>query len=207
MTGEIHMTRKAYIGVIFLVCCALMLQFGCGKPKPSRFYILSPLPPEEAPSSRQDVSTGIGPVEFPDYLLRPQIVTQTNANQLDYAEYERWAEPLNENFARVLADNLTHLIPTDRVHLYPWLGTLEVHYRLLIEVIRFDQGEDGQITLTALWGLLDAPNREQLLQRRSSFSRPAADTTGYAGIAAAMSELVGEFSREVAQALQSIRRQ
>ena len=198
-------TRKATLGVIVLAACALLLQPGCGKSKPSRFYVLSPLPPGDA-SSLQELSIGVGPLEFPDYLLRPQIATQSNANQLDYAEYDRWAEPLNENFARVLAGNLSQLIPTDKVHIYPWLEILRVQLQLLIEVTKFGQTEDGRIVLTVSWSVLDKAKREDLLQRRSTFSRPApaADPTDYAALAAGMSELIGEFSREVAQALRDL---
>ncbi len=198
---------KTTLGVIVLAACALLLQPGCSGTKPSRFYVLSPLPPGDA-SSLQELSIGVGPLEFPDYLLRPQIAIQSNANQLEYAEYDRWAEPLNENFARVLAGNLSQLIPTEKVHIYPWLEILRVRFQLLVEVTNFEQTEDGRIVLTVSWSVLDKTKREDLLQRRSTFSRPApaADPTDYAAIAAAMSELVGEFSREVAQALRDIQR-
>ena len=197
--------RAITISVIILAACALLLQPGCGKSKPSRFYVLSPLPPGDA-SALQELSIGVGPMKFPDYLLRPQIATQTNANQLDYADYDRWAEPLDENFARVLAGNLARIIPSDHVHVYPWLETLKVHYQLLVRVRRFGVTEEGQVLLYVSWSVLDDTNREQILQRYSTFQRPApaAVPTDYTGVAAAMSELLGEFSREVAQALKDL---
>ena len=198
---------KAVLGWMVWACLALLLLPGCGKSKPSRFYVLSPLPPGDV-SSNLDLSIGIGPLKFPDYLLRPQIVTQKKANQLDYAEYDRWAESLDENFARILAGNLTQLIPTDKVHIYPWLEIMRVQYQLLVEVTRFGQTEDGRIILIVSWSVLDHLNRVDLLQRRSKFSRPgpAANLMDYTALAAGMSELVGEFSREVARALVDLQR-
>lgn len=74
----------------------------------------------------------------------------------------------------------------------------------MVEVTKFGQTEDGRIVLTVSWSVLDKAKREDILQRRSTFSRPAADPTDYAALAAGMSELIGEFSREVAQALRDL---
>ena len=201
-TMDIH---KIALGVIVLAAMALLLQQGCSGSKPSRFYVLSPLALEEG--VEKDISVGIGPLRFPDYLLRPQIAIQTNANRLDYAEYDRWAEPLDENFARILASNLASLIPSDKVHVYPWLETLNLHYQMLVRVRRFGQTEDGQVVLNVSWSILDENTRENLVQRYTSFGRPApaGETTDYTAVAAAMSELLGEFSREAAQALRELK--
>ena len=206
-TAKTMRLTKITLGIVVLAAGMLVLQTGCAKSKPSRFYLLSPLPAGDTAANR-DLAVGIGPLKFPDYLLRPQIATHANANQLDYAEYDRWAEPLDENFARVLAGNLVRLIPTERVYIYPWLETLPVHYQLLVGVRSFGQTEDGRIELTVSWSIMDDASRQHLLKRRSTFSRPApsADPMDYASVAAGMSELVGEFSREVAQALRDLQK-
>jgi uncharacterized lipoprotein YmbA len=202
------MTRETCIpvaGAVVMAAMILMLQPGCSGSKPSRFYVLSPLALEEA--AQQDLSVGIGPLRFPDYLLRPQIAIQTNANQLDYAEYDRWAEPLDENFSRILASNLARLIPSDQVHVYPWLETLRVHFQMLVRVRRFGQTEAGQVILNVSWSILDDTTGEHLVQRYSTYSRPAppGEPTDYAAVAAAMSELLGQFSQDAAQALRELR--
>ena len=56
---------------------------------------------------------GVGPITVPKYLDRPQIVTRSGRNQLALGEFDRWAEPLQDNVLRVLAENLAFLIPTD----------------------------------------------------------------------------------------------
>jgi uncharacterized lipoprotein YmbA len=84
-----------------------------------------------------DISVGIDQLKFPDFLLRPQIVTQSSANKMDYAEYDRWAESLDENFSRVMAENLSKLIPTENVYVFPWKSSTVIHYRLTFAVTQF----------------------------------------------------------------------
>ena len=76
---------------------------------PSRFYVLSSLSASEtiaATAATQGPVIGVGPITLPKYLDRPQIVTRAGSNQLALAEFDRWAEPLQDNVARVLAENL-----------------------------------------------------------------------------------------------------
>jgi uncharacterized lipoprotein YmbA len=91
---------------------------------PARFYVLSALPGGEAASpvaaAERGLAIGIGPVTFPKYLDRPQIVTSTSPYALNMAEFDRWAEPLESNFVRVLAENLALLIPMARFVVAPW---------------------------------------------------------------------------------------
>jgi uncharacterized lipoprotein YmbA len=78
---------------------------------PSRFYTLMPLPRAEQSRAFDTDETNsqflaVGPIRFPGYLAREQIVVRGAQNRLDISENDRWAEPLEENFARVLSQNL-----------------------------------------------------------------------------------------------------
>ena len=48
---------------------------------------------------------------LPGALDRPQIARRLGPNQLDYAEYDRWAGPLDEMIRRVLAVDLRPRLP------------------------------------------------------------------------------------------------
>jgi len=69
------------------------------------------------------VQNVVGPVELPEYLDRPQIMTCESRNELQFAEFDRWAGSLEKAFSRVLAVNLSILLSTDRVAVYPWKTT------------------------------------------------------------------------------------
>ena len=109
---------------LFAVLLSLLVA-GCigSATRPSTFYVLStdsaaPVAGRESPAP--PLSLGLGPVELPDVLDRPQIVTRPDSNRVDLAEYDRWGGDLGEDLSRVLAQNLMARLNTDAVLLYPW---------------------------------------------------------------------------------------
>jgi uncharacterized lipoprotein YmbA len=76
----------------------------------------------------------VGPVTFPKYLDRPQIASRY---ELTFAEFERWAEPLNTNFTRAFTEHLARLIPTDRLVVFPWPRATPIDYQVTVEVAHF----------------------------------------------------------------------
>ncbi|MBW2217673.1 MAG: membrane integrity-associated transporter subunit PqiC, partial [Deltaproteobacteria bacterium] len=129
----------------------LMLLTGCASTEPSRFYTLTPIPGPDAEvlseTVAQDVSVGVGPINIPDYLDRQQIVTSSNQNEIKMSEFDRWAGSLEDSFARVLSENLSVLLSTDRVFLFPWRGIITVDYHIGVDVIQFDGELGGNASL------------------------------------------------------------
>jgi uncharacterized lipoprotein YmbA len=146
---------------------------------------------------------GVGPVAVPEYLNRTQIVTRTGENQLELAEFDRWAEPLQKNLSRVLVLNLSTLLSTDRVALHPWNRSTPMDYQVIVDVARFEAGTDRTTSLLARWSIVDGASREALLVRKSSFREPIADG-GYEATVASMSRAVAALSREIAGAVRDL---
>ena len=130
------------------------------------------------------------------------MVTRTGQNELRLAEFDRWAGPLDENFAQVLADNLSILLATDRVSLFPWPKSTPIDYQVAVEVTQFDGAPGGMVLLTARWTLRSGDGQHTLAMRKSSISESVAGAD-YAALAAAQSRAVARLSREVAAAIQS----
>src|SRR6267378_3040726 len=88
-----------------LFACAMSLGLaGClGSSRPARFYTLAPLQIRDGPGSTStDATLAIGPVEIPDSIDRPQIVTRTGANELVVAEFDRWGSSLDREITASL---------------------------------------------------------------------------------------------------------
>lgn len=140
-----HLYRVSF-ALVNLASIVVVLG-GCSfaRQQPTRLYVLTTLPATEAvlPGGvTPGLAVVVGPVELPQYVNRPQIVTGNTSNELHHAAFAQWAEPLADNFARVLAENLSLLLGTDRVAVFPWRGPLPMKYQVMVEVTRF-LGEPG----------------------------------------------------------------
>jgi len=183
---------------VFLTGLCLLILAGCGITKPSRFYILTPV--EESGSAihaAQGPAVGIGPLRFPDYLDRPEIVHRSGDNQLYYAGSDRWAEPLKATFSRTLAENLSVLLPTERISMHPWPRDTELDYQLILFITRFDADAGGMIVLSTHWEIIRTGDRS-VVERRKAVYTEAAGSPAYTDIVAAQSRAVEALSRDIA---------
>jgi len=199
LTGTVLM-----ILFIFLGGC-----LGKGTQKPTEFYLLQPLNPsieEQGPGAGEGIVLGIGPVRVRDYLNRPQIVTRPSTNEITIHDFHYWGEPLSTNFTAILAQNLSALLSTDRILIFPYRSKQELplEYQVAVDVIRFD-GEPGvEATLLAQYYILEFKENEkkQIVTKQPSFTKPLADKS-FETLVAAMSELVVDLSREIAEEIKA----
>ena len=146
---------------------------------------------------------GIGPVDLPQYLDRPQIVTHTAGNELNINEFNRWAEPLQQNFARVLASNIGELLDTDEAFVFPWGGSVSVEYQVRIEVSNFIGQLGGESLLVARWSIIGENGSKVLMARRSQLEAKSSNAS-YEALVIAMNQTLANLSREIAAAIRSL---
>jgi uncharacterized lipoprotein YmbA len=198
--------------LVFLICPLIatsLLVSSCSlgrQSPPTRLYTLTALAQTDGgqqATGTQGLAIGVGPVELPEYVNRPQIVTGDSGNELRRAEFAQWAEPLGTNFTRVLASNLSTLLATDRVAVFPWKGPVPLDYQVVVEVTQFLGNPNGSVSLVALWRVLGKDGREALVSRQSSFT----ESTGsqeYGALAAALSRTVASLSRDIATTITTL---
>src|SRR5256885_10178986 len=148
---------------------SLALLAGCGSSPDTRFYPRAPPPPPTKPADRSStpqVGVGIRSVVLPADLDRPQIVTRTGPNTVHLAEFDRWSSPLRESVANVIAENLSVLLPADRVAVYPWPPGVSIDYQVIVEVTRLELRMDGPCALDAWWRI-QAKDQESVVGRSS----------------------------------------
>jgi hypothetical protein len=133
------------------------------------------------------------------YLDRLQIVTRASRARLILGEFDQWAAPLQDTITRALAENLSLLIPTDRLLLHPWSRTAEPAYQVRVEVAQFDAGPSGEVVLAVHWRILSA-HEQELVMRRSRFTA-AAGGQDYEATVIAMGHTLDALSRDLAAAL------
>jgi uncharacterized lipoprotein YmbA len=199
--------RHLLLAMIIILGVFTVLQWGCVSSPPSRFYLLnSQLPSlaETQPSSGQGcLSLGIGPITMPGYLDQPNIVTRSAANQLMLAGYDLWAEPLKENFTMIISQNLSALLCTKSIVIFPWLGSIPIDYRIEIDVMRFDGERGGKVTLDAWYRILRGDGKALLLARKAGVIEPT-EGEDYKALVAAQSRALGQLSHEIAEAIKTL---
>jgi hypothetical protein len=186
---------RAAFAVILLVLAA------CGSSPPSRFYTLHPTlsqkPLQAAAAWAPKKVVGIGPVEIPDYLDRPQIVTRSTQNRVSLSEFDLWGGALKADINRVLVENLCAILPPDRFSPIAWTQGIPMDYRVTLNVIRFDVKPGEEVKLCAQWTLSGKERKAGTLIVSSSFSeRLAGDDLN--DVVSAMSRAVGRLSEEIA---------
>jgi uncharacterized lipoprotein YmbA len=180
----------------------ILLASGCATTsRPVDFYTLSPAAVSGAPESlpancREDV-IGIGPVLWPHYLDRPQIVTRLSPNRISFDEFHRWAGPLEEEFERVLIDDLSKLLQTDYVIKSPGKLPYKPRYQVQIHIDQFDGQPGDAVTLKAAWSIVDPNSGKEAALRESTLRVPTTDG-GYEAMVVAASTAVAELSRQIA---------
>ncbi len=176
-----------------------LLVAGCGSSPPTNFYMLNDVAQDPAPGSASMISVGFGSVRLPAYADRPQIVTRESSTDLQLAEFHQWAEPLQDSVVRVLADNLSKLLSTDHVFAFP--RETQPRYWVSVDMARFDV-EAQEAVLIAQWTLTDTNGNETLAVKRTRLTAQA-DLSDYSSIANALSDVLGQLSRDIAAAITS----
>ncbi len=192
-----------------ILLAAALAACGGGPSSPGRFYVLASPTDLSATMPQQttgkDLVVGVGPVKLPPHLDRTQIVIQATQHRLDLKDLDQWAEPLKEGFTRVLAQNLSQLLGTDRIVQFPWRRPFTVKLQVTVEGLRFDTDAAGESVLAARWSILDGDGRKLLYSRTSTY-RNQASGNGVEPIVAAMSRNLVELSREIAASVSALSR-
>ncbi len=206
---------RLYFILPALFCCTFPAFIsGCASTAPTKFYILNTIesaaPAEEVVTGEKGPAVGLGPLVLPGYLKRPHIVTRGEGNELYFAEFDRWAEPLTKNIYRVLTENLSNILRTQHVYAYPFERGRMLKYRVEIEIVNFEVNSGGEAELVSRWTVYGSAgdgdgddSRTELISERSSF-REASGGGGYEASVSALNKTLDLFSREIASAIKGL---
>jgi uncharacterized lipoprotein YmbA len=204
--SEIRNPKSEIIRLLLALaaCACLTGCFGFLKPAraTARNFVLTPLPTAAAVAAAPgSLAVGVGQVKLPAYLFNTSFAVRTGTNEINYLPSVLWAERLDTGLQRVLAANLATLLPTDQVRLSAWRSE-DVSAEVYVAMEQFDLDAKGNGVLVAWWRIL-APGGEKTLKAgETRLTRqgplPEADP---AGAVATLSELVGDLSRQLAQAV------
>ncbi len=172
---------------------------------PTRFFVLTAVTGPDSPAAKRPhppipgIAIGVGPVTLPAYLDRPQMVTRIEPNELEVSESDRWAEPLRSSFPRVLAEDLSKDVGTDRVVVFPWYKAA-LQYQVKVEVLNFEPNSDGRVSLDAIWTLYIPESGKSIATQQTALRRETSEDVPDA-LAGGLSGLVADLAHEIASAI------
>ncbi len=198
-----------------LLAFGLVILAGCGSSPAARFYLLSPTAQASAPAAdpapaatanSPSVTLAVGPVDLPSYLDRPQMARRVDDNRMEFAEFDRWAEPLKENLSRVFVENLAALLPAANVRSFPMRGSAPpAEYQVAMDIRRFEAAPGNLALLEARFTITKGETGELLASRTVRLSEPF-EKKRWDSVVAAQSRCLELLSREVATAIQELQK-
>jgi len=191
------MRRPALLALVF---AAAALAAGCGTSPPSRFYTLAATATPAATSSTLFVA--VGPVTVPAVVDRPEFVVSTGTNELKLDDFNRWGSPLQDNLARVIAENLVAILGTPRVILFPQQLASDPDYRVAVEIRTFGSTLGKSAAIDAVWTI--RRSRDGKTQTGRTTARENVGDDSYEALAAAHSRAVERLSLDIANAIRAL---
>ncbi|MAD77354.1 MAG: hypothetical protein CML20_21715 [Rheinheimera sp.] len=154
----------------------------CSSPPPVSYYQLSaPQPPRLNPEQRQipEQSLHLQPVLVANYLNGAGLVMQRSEVELVIASRHLWADALDQQMYRLLAEQLQARIPA--LQLSP--VSIASDMRLQLTVDRFHAQNDGVAVISGYYTLLSGDKRAT---QRFSYQQPLT-ADGYPAMVSALS--------------------
>jgi len=187
--------------VCVTIIVGVIMLTACGRTPPAKFYTLQPVQQSSMGRSLPaDVGLAVGPVEIPAAVDRTEIVTRDAGNEVSFSQYHRWAAPLRQSIASVIAQNIGTLLGTERVAPFTRENIFRPTHRVVININRYDSRLSKEFLIDATWSIKDLDGNKPLLIRNSIIREPLA-TSNYEGLVAAQSRALATLSEELAKAI------
>ena len=191
-----------------LACLGAAIAAGClGGGAAPRFYTLSSAAgadggSEAAVAARPGLGLAVGPIEFPRYLDRPEIVTRDGAHRLVLWDQHRWGGSLRNDILRVMGDDLGALLGTTRVAVFPAEPRFPLDYRVLLELLEFEGVLGGEVVLRARWTVAGPDGRALAVEETRV--EEATASASWQDLVAAQSAALGRVTRQIADRIASL---
>ena len=202
---NVHVSRFNWIAAV-LLCLGLAGCIG-GTSAPTQFYMLDPVSPTSLDparvSKRPVVLVSLDPVEVPEYLNRPQIVTHLDRAEYQLDEFNRWMEPLGDNLTRVIAENLSEMLAADGIDILSMSRPVETDYTVAVQILRLDGRRGQDMVLVARWSLFDQTDDSLSLTKRSIIQETVNDDT-FQGLVQLQNRMIESLSRAIADVIKPI---
>jgi len=171
----------------------------CGSSPKTHFYTLSTshLSDVHVEHSAAGVRIGVWRAKIPALLDRAEIVTRSGTHTVELADFHKWADRLDYNVSRLIANELSKRLQTDNVMISPWSSYANNDYQVKLNIDRFDGELGGEIVFRGSWSLLSGDGSKELVREVFTY-KAQADGITYSDMIAALSKLTVQLAENIA---------
>jgi uncharacterized lipoprotein YmbA len=188
------MMRSLALGFVALLAA-------CGSSPKTQFYTLDPVAPQAAAQASPPVPVQVASVHIPPALDRQEMVRESAPHRLDVSDQNRWGGSLDNMVQRVLTQDLAQRLPPSSVVL-PQEPAPAHHDAIVVDILQFDEDAGGTVIFDGSWSLTARDSDKPLSSRHVHLSAQAASNS-YSDQVAAMSNVIGALSDNIARDLAS----
>ena len=182
--------------LIVLLTLACLTACGGRSPQP-KYYMLGAEQPVVALLQGANSTVVLRQASLPSYLDRDALVLRSGeAVQIVVAEYHLWAEPLRKAVPRLLEETMRPLLQEKGLHLL-WSDATDAALQVDAAFLRLDGAPGGTAGISARWRIL---GREGALLAQGLFTKEIDAGDSHESMVRALSLLLADFGRELAQA-------
>jgi uncharacterized protein len=186
--------------VVIVALAALLAS--CGTSPSVRYYTLSE-PAATTVDKSGHALVALGPLSLADYLQRPQIVVRRQDQQLQVAEYDRWAETPDRAIARWLARDLDAQLAAATV-VDATTPASAPDYRVRGAIAQWDVDASANAVLVAQWEIIDRNGKPVVAMRSSRYATAIASVKDYAEVVRGLNATLAALADEIAAALSRV---
>jgi uncharacterized lipoprotein YmbA len=194
-----------------LLATTLVLAAGCNvipspQADPTRFYVLASPSPAAPGIVAKLKRINLRPVEVASYLRSRPMVVRRGDNEVQFRDFARWGEPLEQGVGRVLRDALLASGAAGSVSVASSrVGRVAGEPDLLVNVQACEGGADGSVRFEAAWELLSGSDGSVVSRGNFKADGLKWDGRQEASIAAAVSQGVVALAAEITAAVGAVR--
>jgi len=172
---------------------------------PTRFYVLTvqrAAPEPAQPGGFRRWKIGLRPVQVPPYLRTKSMVVRTGTNEIHFADFERWAEPLDQGVSRLMNETLGSAANVESVTLNSHGDDL-LDYEVAVQIVACEGVRVGNgnssIHFAATWETRLVGTNSTVARRGVFTSGPVAwNGKDYGLLAEGLSESIASASKAIA---------
>lgn len=200
-------SRRVMVGAVlslfFLAGCTLTEP----KPDPTRFYILAPSVEadfSEMSARERPMTVGLRLPSLPDYLNQRQMVIREGPAEINFREYHRWGERLDDAIMRLMGGVLESTPVVRQVDAHPWTQRRTHDLVVNLQIEHFEGDDSGNVLIEASWKIMEPHTQEILGTAR--FEQSGSWTPGdFQSLALALANGGHAMSVAVAESIEEIR--